>query len=110
MPAATKAFKSPIETVENMPYDTFLYGLVCCHSLTIIDNQIVGDPLDLKMFESTKWVMEEMNDVADNNRFNMLFPTVLKPPKNRATLNQNLSEEPQIGEFLLCLTFNCDIN
>lgn len=76
-----------------MPYDTFVCGLVSCHSLTIIDKQIVGDPLDLKMFESTKWVMED-HDVADNNKFNMIFPTVLKPPKNRE--NQNL-DDLQIG-------------
>ncbi|XP_066144609.1 polyamine-transporting ATPase 13A3-like [Euwallacea fornicatus] len=97
VPADKTTFKTSIENVENMAYDTFLYGLVCCHSLTIIDKQIVGDPLDLKMFESTKWVMEEMNDVADNNKFDMLFPTVLKPPKNRASINQNLMEETQIG-------------
>lgn len=115
VPTNEKVFKTPVENVEGMPYDTFLYGLVCCHSLTIIDNQIVGDPLDLKasastiiyecffisdlfqMFESTKWVMDEF-DVADNNKFDMLFPTVLKPPKNRAPANQNLTEEPQIGE------------
>lgn len=49
----------------------------------------------LQMFESTKWVMEE-HDVADNNKFNMIFPTVLKPPKNRPSSQQNL-EGLEIG-------------
>lgn len=47
------------------------------------------------MFESTKWVMEE-HDIADNNKFNMMFPTVLKPPKNRPSSQQNL-EGLEIG-------------
>ncbi len=24
-----------------------------CHSLTIVDNKLIGDPLELKMFESS---------------------------------------------------------
>lgn len=31
------------------------------------------------MFESTKWILEEP-EVDDNNKFDMIFPTVLKPP------------------------------
>jgi hypothetical protein len=27
-----------------------------CHSLTIIQDKLVGDPLDVKMFEFLKWV------------------------------------------------------
>jgi magnesium-transporting ATPase (P-type) len=27
-----------------------------CHSLTIIEKNVVGDPLDIKMFEFFKWV------------------------------------------------------
>ncbi|EFA04812.1 polyamine-transporting ATPase 13A3 isoform X2 [Tribolium castaneum] len=93
VPIKAKNFHMPVKKVSCLPYDTFVCGLVSCHSLTIIDKQIVGDPLDLKMFESTKWVMEE-HDIADNNKFNMIFPTVLKPPKNRE--NQNL-DDLQIG-------------
>ncbi|XP_018576718.1 probable cation-transporting ATPase 13A3 [Anoplophora glabripennis] len=95
VPIEEKGFRMPVKNVESLPYNLFVYGLVSCHSLTIIDKQIVGDPLDLKMFESTKWVMEE-HDVADNNKFNMIFPTVLKPPKNRPSSQQNL-EGLQIG-------------
>ncbi|XP_044260225.1 polyamine-transporting ATPase 13A3-like isoform X2 [Tribolium madens] len=92
VPIKDKNFHMPVKKVNSLPYDTFVCGLVSCHSLTIIDKQIVGDPLDLKMFESTKWVMEE-HDVADNNKFNMIFPTVLKPPKNR----ENQTDDLQIG-------------
>lgn len=96
VPVKDQSFQVPVKQVESLPYNTFVYGLVSCHSLTIIDKQIVGDPLDLKMFESTKWTMEE-HDVADSNKFHMLFPTVVKPPKNRPVENQNLDEDLQIG-------------
>jgi cation-transporting ATPase 13A3/4/5 len=29
--------------------------MAACHSLTYIRGDIVGDPLDIKMFESTEW-------------------------------------------------------
>jgi P-type E1-E2 ATPase len=34
----------------------FLYGMATCHSLTHINEELTGDPLDLKMFQSTNWV------------------------------------------------------
>ena len=30
--------------------------LASCHSLTYINGQLIGDPLDIKMFEATHWV------------------------------------------------------
>lgn len=33
-----------------------LAAMACCHSLMVIDGQLTGDPLDLKMFEATDWV------------------------------------------------------
>ena len=36
--------------------DKLLVAMAACHSLTIIDGTISGDPLDFKMFEATGWV------------------------------------------------------
>ncbi len=33
-----------------------LYAMATCHSLTRINAKLSGDPLDMKMFLSTKWV------------------------------------------------------
>jgi magnesium-transporting ATPase (P-type) len=30
--------------------------MATCHSLTIVEGKMTGDPLDLKMFEATDWV------------------------------------------------------
>jgi cation-transporting ATPase 13A3/4/5 len=29
--------------------------MATCHSITYVDNKLVGDPLEVKMFESTNW-------------------------------------------------------
>lgn len=36
--------------------DHVIVAMACCHSLTIIDGEIIGDPMDMKMFEATHWV------------------------------------------------------
>lgn len=36
-----------------------LYALATCHSLKLIDGEILGDPLDIKMFEFTGWTLDE---------------------------------------------------
>jgi len=33
--------------------------MATCHSLRLVDDELIGDPLDLKMFEFTNWIFEE---------------------------------------------------
>ena len=60
--------------------------LSSCHSLTLIDDNLIGDPLDIKMFESTNWTLEEQGK-SDSSKFDILMPTVVKPK----TLNDDIS-------------------
>lgn len=39
--------------------DNVLRCMATCHCLTIIKEKIVGDPLDIKMFEATNWNLVE---------------------------------------------------
>ncbi|KAG8225089.1 hypothetical protein J437_LFUL000068 [Ladona fulva] len=76
-----RRFELPVKSVDRLPIsDPLLVGMTSCHSITIIDGKLCGDPLDLKMFESTGWVIEEP-DVDDTSKFDLIFPTVVKPAK-----------------------------
>ncbi|RZF33632.1 hypothetical protein LSTR_LSTR007010 [Laodelphax striatellus] len=57
-----------------------LAALATCHSLTIIDKQICGDPLDTSMFGATKWELEEAGE--DTQKFDLLSPTVVRPKRS----------------------------
>lgn len=61
-----------------MEFGPTLINLAVCHSLTLIDKQLIGDPLDQKMFASTEWILEEP-DVNDTSKYDLLVPTVVKP-------------------------------
>ncbi len=56
--------------------------LASCHSLTLIDNSLIGDPLDVKMFEATGWEIEEPG-MEDSNKYDMLMPTVVRPKQQQ---------------------------
>ncbi|CED85070.1 ca-transporting atpase [Phaffia rhodozyma] len=36
-----------------------LYALATCHSLKSVNQEIIGDPLDMEMFNFTRWILEE---------------------------------------------------
>lgn len=65
------------ETMDEMPVNAYvpkqeadakkmplLYALATCHSLKVVDGEVIGDPLDVKMFEYTGWTLDEGRDQA----------------------------------------------
>lgn len=47
------------QKVKDSEHTLFIEGLASCHSATYVDGELIGDPLDVKMFEATGWVLEE---------------------------------------------------
>lgn len=33
--------------------------MITCHAIAYVKGQFIGDPLDIEMFEATKWIMDE---------------------------------------------------
>ncbi|KAF3002795.1 hypothetical protein E8E14_001829 [Neopestalotiopsis sp. 37M] len=61
-----------------------LFTMATCHSLRSVDGELVGDPLDLKMFEFTEWSFEEGRQEGaseqENEEQGGLSPSVARPP------------------------------
>ena len=61
----TKHFMDPLFTKNDLTECRFdlaerlTYVLATCHSLKRVDHQLLGDPIDLKMFEFCGWELEE---------------------------------------------------
>ena len=53
------------------------------------------------MFESTGWLLEEP-EVNDNSKFDMIFPTVVKPPSS-ASVSQSVEDIEVIWHWTLTL-------
>ena len=61
--------------------------MATCHSLTQVQAKLIGDPLELKMFESTQLILEDNNA----NKFDDL---VLAIVKENEILNNNFNNNP----------------
>jgi cation-transporting ATPase 13A2 len=69
-------------TIDYETHKAILYTMATCHSLRYINDEAVGDPLDLKMFSFTKWSFEERQQsrAHDDEDTNSLSPLVVRPP------------------------------
>lgn len=47
-----------------LPAGPLLYSLATCHTISLLRAQPIGDPVDLKMVESTGWVRQAVGKVA----------------------------------------------
>ena len=59
-----------------------LYTMATCHSLRLVNDELVGDPLDVKMFGFTGWSFEEgeQRSVDLDDEHSQLSPSVARPP------------------------------
>jgi cation-transporting ATPase 13A3/4/5 len=43
----------------DFPYPLIVCAMACCHSIKVVSGELIGDPLDLKMFEFINWNIDE---------------------------------------------------
>lgn len=86
VPVTTSKFLQCYRNINSMLADHLLMSaMVTCHSITSIDGKLSGDPLDLKMFEATGWLLEEP-ETSEDSQFDLVMPVVVRPPnKNTFT-------------------------
>ncbi|XP_061592623.1 cation-transporting ATPase 13A2 isoform X2 [Cololabis saira] len=70
-------------------------GLACCHTVTLLQGQPLGDPLELKMVESTGWTLQEPE--GDGNELDAEFGghkvlAVMRSPTQQAQAGSSTSE------------------
>ena len=72
--------------------------LACCHCLTYVKENLVGDPIDVRMFESTGWIMKENSNTGSEINANPLVLNYIRP-KNEEDIvvpyqdNYNIEEK-----------------
>ncbi|KAH8598033.1 hypothetical protein B0O99DRAFT_506557 [Bisporella sp. PMI_857] len=70
-------------TVEYDHHKAVLYTMATCHALREVDGELVGEPLELKMFEFTGWSFEEgeqnAGDAEDEEQSG-ISPSIARPP------------------------------
>ncbi|XP_043429813.1 polyamine-transporting ATPase 13A2 isoform X5 [Prionailurus bengalensis] len=91
VPLKGQAFLPLVPEPRRLPVGPLLRALATCHALTRLQDTPVGDPMDLKMVESTGWVLEE--GPAADSAFGAQVLAVMKPPLQEPQL-QGVEEPP----------------
>ena len=67
----------------------FIECLACCQGATMVNNKLIGDPIDVEMFEATGWTLVE--DAGDPENYNPKIPTFVRPSEEQS-LTSKLEE------------------
>ncbi|KAL4806028.1 hypothetical protein BDV18DRAFT_140397 [Aspergillus unguis] len=68
-------------------HDTIIRTMATCHSLRVVDDELLGDPLDVKMFQFTGWSFEEGDGQTSEHQTlenETIVPSVARPPDSEA--------------------------
>ncbi|KAF9915959.1 hypothetical protein BX616_004966 [Lobosporangium transversale] len=97
--------RSASDSMQDWP-TSFLHAMATCHSVKSVGGELIGDPLDLKMFDFTRWVLEEgglgtrTSSVSETGQrpgksSSGIVSTVVRPPgAKQFDLNEVLSHRP----------------
>ncbi|KAI9248797.1 hypothetical protein BDA99DRAFT_445940 [Phascolomyces articulosus] len=97
----------PSQETERCTKAKIFRAMTTCHSLKIVGGELIGDPLDLKMFEHTRWELEESGGASSmglKTRSELaalqakksakvgIMPTVVRPPGGRQELPLHMDQ------------------
>jgi len=110
MPANIKGVDAEIKKLP------LLHALATCHSLKVVDGEVIGDPLDVKMFEYTGWTLDEGKDASAKattksgtakdgksrltDRAPALVQTVVRPPGGQSFEVEDAMRSGKHAHFL----------
>ncbi|KAM9109385.1 polyamine-transporting ATPase 13A2 isoform 3-T3 [Megaptera novaeangliae] len=97
VPLKGQEFLPLVPEPRRLPMGPLLRALATCHTLSRLRDTPVGDPMDLKMVESTGWVLEE--GPAADSTFGTQVLAVMRPPLQELHLQG--MEEPRVPVSIL---------
>ena len=74
--------RNPNQYPSEDPKSKFIECMACCHSCVLVNDNLVGEPLETEMFKTTEWVVKE--NISEDNVVNsdismFVYPRVLAP-------------------------------
>ncbi|XP_052278090.1 polyamine-transporting ATPase 13A3-like isoform X1 [Dreissena polymorpha] len=98
VPVHDGKFGLELSSVKMLPRGNMMVGMATCHSLTIIEGVLSGDPLELIMFESIGWELKEPG-MEESSNFDTICPTIVYPKTEEPVgpVYHNLTSRFEIG-------------
>uniref|UniRef100_A0A8C5DSK0 P-type ATPase A domain-containing protein n=1 Tax=Gouania willdenowi TaxID=441366 RepID=A0A8C5DSK0_GOUWI len=82
MQGGPAGFSDLVPDPSRLPPGPLLSGLACCHSVTLLRGHALGDPLELKMIDSTGWEPDGDSRTLDEEFGISKVLAVMRPPSH----------------------------
>ena len=81
-PSQGRDFKEMVTDPTTISMDSpLIHAMASCHSLIILNGELTGNPLDVKLFEAIEWDLKEQFNAGVNPDYGVPTPTLVSPPK-----------------------------
>ena len=69
------------DSLRNLNSTLLVEAMVSCTAITYVKGSLVGDPLDVQMFEATGWILDEteQREVSADGHDNLVIACVYPP-------------------------------
>lgn len=74
--------------------------MATCHSLRVVDGELMGDPLDVKMFQFTGWSYEENGSESiepHGLKYETIMPPIARPPNQISDLSGQIGTSQTVS-------------
>ena len=65
----------------------YIECLACCHHITYVNDSLVGDSIDVKMFESLDWIMKDNINITEKNNYDSQILNYIMPKSEEEKTN-----------------------
>ena len=98
------------KNIDNDLKQMYIECLATCHNLTIVKGKLIGDPIDIKMFEGVGWILRENFDDKKNlgKAYDPLVQAYVRP-KSEKKMDIPITSIEGLDEDDL-IAFNIDLN
>ncbi|XP_075717881.1 putative cation-transporting ATPase 13A5 isoform X2 [Rhinoderma darwinii] len=76
VPSKENSFQEAVSITPGctLSWSPFIGAMATCHSLVLMNGEVHGDPLDMKMFEGTGWELEECKANGKSSSYSIVTP------------------------------------
>lgn len=95
-------------TLDYQIHKALLYTMATCHSLRNVDGELIGDPLDVKMFDFTRWSFEESmrKPTTDSEQLQGAVVSIARPPAGMEYGMDKMDEDLEVSCLIILRRLN----
>jgi len=86
-----KTYQEKADLISKRYIELLKFGMATCHNLKLVNDELIGDPLDIEMFKFIDWSLQETEGPIDG------LSTIVKPKSITSNDDKNSKQFEELG-------------